>query len=430
MAVSGGWKFMMARHYTMTLALTALLLLAGCLDAPDTQTETGGTTGSYEPALTTEKRGSPLNQSHNLTVHFIDVGQGDSILVQLPNGGEILIDGGDKGRGGDVVAYLRSRGVEDLEMVVSTSPDADHLGGLLYVLQNFRVMEVVESGQKHTTRTYSEYRTLIESLNLSVRAVKSGDVLDLDPGVSIRVLSPPSPLFTGTRSDTNANSVVLLLDYNSTEILLTGDAEAVTEDYLMLSPVDVDILKVAHHGSRYSSSWRFLSAFSPEVGVISAGCGNPYGHPHNETLDRLAALGIRVFTTCTHGDIVVTSNGRDYAVLIRGEAVQAAAAPSRPRQIVICEVIYDPPGPEPENEAITICNTGDSSVDLRGWMLSDGEGSYTIQGGVVIEAGGKVRISGAEYNPSGNPGGMYLSNRHDEVLLFNPSGELVDIWSW
>lgn len=411
----------------ISLLLTTMLL-AGCLGAPGTKT-----TETWDPSEPSWLKPSQpfLNQSAgNLTVHFIDVGQGDSILVQLPNGKEVLIDGGDRGWGDDVVEYLRSQGVEDLEMVVSTSPDADHLGGLLYVLQNFRVKEVVESGQSHTTKTYRDYRAVLARLGLPVRTVKSGDRIDLDPGVSIMVLSPPSPLFTGTRSDTNANSVVLLLDYNSTQILLTGDAEAVTEDYLLRSPVDVDILKVAHHGSRYSSSWRFLSAFSPEVGMISAGCGNPYGHPHNETLDRLATLRIQVYTTCTHGDIVVTTDGRDYVLMIRGETVHAAYAPSRPKQTVICEVTYDPPGPEPENEAIEICNRGYSRVELGGWRLTDGEGDYVIPEGVVIEAGGRLRITGSEYNPSGSPEGMYLNNRHDEVLLFNPDGELADIWFW
>jgi beta-lactamase superfamily II metal-dependent hydrolase len=309
--------------------LATIFLLTGCLEAQEASIsksaqppQMGGQlpeSGTKESTPPLEASLPPSNRSpRNLTVHFIDVGQGDSIFIQLPHDKEILIDGGSKKEGGKVVEYLASQGVDDLEVVVSTSPDADHLGGLLYVLQNFRVAELVDSGQSHTTQTYSEYKTLLKKLNLSARSVRHGYNLSIDPSVSIVVLAPPDPLFSGTRSDTNSNSVVLLVDYNNTELLLAGDAEAVTEEYLMMTPQDIDILKVAHHGSRYSSTWSFLAAFSPEIGIISAGCSNPYGHPHRETLDRLRILGVKIFTTCSNGNIIVTTDGRSYAVIAGG----------------------------------------------------------------------------------------------------------------
>lgn len=365
-------------------------------------------------------------------MHFIDVGQGDSILIQLPNGRAILVDGGSRRQGKVVADYLASHGVDDLDMVVSTSPDADHLGGLVYLLENFNVKQAVDSGQSQRTKTYADYRAIVARLNLSVRHARSGQSLSLDSAVSIMVLSPPDPAFKGTRSDTNANSVVLLFKYNNTEILLTGDAEAVTEDYLLLNPVDIDVLKVAHHGSKYSSTWRFLSAFSPEVGVISAGCDNPYGHPHNETTDRLTMLGVKIFTTCRDGNIALTTNGISYAFITEGEPVTVGGKASNNTsvRVEICRVIYDPPGPEPDNERITLCNNGDASIDIGGWMLSDGEGNYTLSAGTILKAHGRWSVTGATYNPPGDPKGLFLNNKHDEVLVFNPQGELMDIYAW
>lgn len=420
--------------------LTGLLLLSGCIvgeekpdtapNSPESSSEGGDSPEASNINLTEKPFASFNSPTRNLTVHFIDVGQGDSILIQLPNGNEILVDGGVKGKGDEVVEYMRSHGIDDLEVVVSSSPDADHLGGLLYVLQNFDVKKVVESGQSHTTKTYADYLAVLKVRNLSVKALRVGDNLDIDPSVTISVLSPPDPLFKGTRSDTNSNSVVLLLDYNNTQILLTGDAEAVTEDFLLNNQRDIDVLKVAHHGSRYSTTWRFLTAFSPEVGVISVGCGNPYGHPHNETLERLTMLGVEIFTTCMDGDITVTTDGVDYAIVTDTTSLASKdQSENASVDVEICRVVYDPTGPEPDNEVITLCNKG-GAIDLGGWVLSDGEGSYVIPEGTVLSAEGEWSIYGSTYNPSRNPKGLFLNNRHDEVLLLNPKGELADVYAW
>jgi competence protein ComEC len=242
------------------------------------------------------------------------VGQGDSILIQFPNGENVLIDGGDTGRGDDVVAYLRSRNVGNLALVVSTHPHSDHIAGLLDVLQVYGVGQFVDNGMIHTTATYQGLYALIGQQGIPVRAVREGDTIDVDPSVRVDVLGPPEPLIRGSRSGLNANSVVVLVDYDNTEFLFVGDAELETEEHLIPLASDIDVLKVGHHGSRYASSDAFLSAFTPEVGVISVGADNRYGHPHRETLDRLAAHGIVVYRTDLNGNIVVTTDGITYAI--------------------------------------------------------------------------------------------------------------------
>ena len=227
----------------------------------------------------------------------------------------MLVDGGDRGKGDDVVAYLRSRNVSNLTVVVATHQDADHIAGLVDVLQTYAVGQFIDNGVTHTMQTYQNLRLQIDQRNISHRIVRGGESIGIDPSVAVVILAPPTPLITGSRSDRNANSVVILLDYNNTEILLTGDPEEETEQFLVIKAVDIDILKVGHHGSRYASSDMFLDAFKPEVGIISVGANNRYGHPHQEALNRLAARNITVYRTDLNGNIIATTDGISYATI-------------------------------------------------------------------------------------------------------------------
>lgn len=216
-----------------------------------------------------------------------------------------------------MVAYLRSKNVSNLSVVVATHPDADHITGLIDVLQNLSVGLFIDNGMAHTSQTYQDLRSLIILKNISRAIVRGGDSLDMDASVNVTILAPPQPLITGSRSDTNANTIVILLDYNNTEILLTGDPEEETEQWLVTRVVDIDILKIGHHGSRYASSDMFLNAFKPEIGIISAGAGNRYGHPHNETLERLARHNVTIYRTDFNGSIVATTDGVGYTIIPR-----------------------------------------------------------------------------------------------------------------
>lgn len=246
-----------------------------------------------------------------LQVHFIDVGQGDSELIQF-NGTNILIDGGTQDMGSVVESYLRDHGVSSLSLVVSTHPHEDHLGGLLTILNDFPVGQILDSDQAHTTLTFETYLNLIDQKNISYVVAERGQSIDLDP-VKIEVLSPPATHFA---DDLNQNSIVLKVTYNNISFMLMGDAGIVAESSLLSSGYDLqsDILKVGHHGSSSASSSAFLRRVKPTSSIIEVGTGNDYGHPTQKTLNALQSTGSKVYRTDNNGNVVVTTDGQSYNV--------------------------------------------------------------------------------------------------------------------
>jgi beta-lactamase superfamily II metal-dependent hydrolase len=241
--------------------------------------------------------------SGSLSISFIDVGQGDGVLVQA--GGEsYLIDAGRAEEGPNVVDFLRSRGVESLDGIVVSNPDADHIGGFLDVFDAFEVESVYVSGDPKGTLTYNTFLRGVRDEGSKVEVVRSGRRLEWG-GVQADVIAPPpGELF----SETNDNSVAVLLTYGTARILLAGDAEAREEEYMASGPYTgpLTVLKVTHHGSSTSSTPLFLSRFPPKIAVIQVGADNPYGHPTPEVLDRLQRTGARIFRNDEHGDVIVT----------------------------------------------------------------------------------------------------------------------------
>ena len=256
-----------------------------------------------------------VQPSQNLTIAFIDVGQGDSILVILPNTKTLLIDGGEREGSGKVLATLQKHGLSHIDVMVATHPHADHIGGLVDIIKNVDVGEVLDSGQVHTTQTFEDFLDAIEIKQIPLRSVRQGDSINLDPTIKIDVLNPPANLLEGADNEAefNDNSVVLKLTYGQFSALLTGDMEERNEARLVsenTTALDADVLKAGHHGSRTSSSSPFLDALTPEVVVISLGAGNTYGHPHQEALDRISAAGAEhLFRTDVDGTITLTANG-------------------------------------------------------------------------------------------------------------------------
>ena len=167
-----------------------------------------------------------VSASENLTVHFIDVGQCDSELIQF-NGKNVLIDAGDQDSGPRVTSYLRSHGVTSLDLVVATHPHEDHIGGLITILNDIPINQVLDSGQTHTTQTFENYLNLIDQKNILFNIAERGQTIDLDPSLKIEVLSPPATLFAGYL---NQNSVVLRVTYNMVSFLLAGDVGFEAED--------------------------------------------------------------------------------------------------------------------------------------------------------------------------------------------------------
>ncbi|MGE5586297.1 MAG: ComEC/Rec2 family competence protein [Bacillota bacterium] len=247
-----------------------------------------------------------------LAVHFIDVGQGDSVLILAPSGKTMLIDGGPADASERLVAYLKAQKVSRIDVLVATHPHADHIGGLVEVLRTFPVDLVVDSGKVHTTATYERFLTLIDQKNIRFRLGRAGDGIDLGPGLAARILHPTEPL----PENMNDCSVVVRLEYGKVSFLFTGDAQRDAENAMLKSGAHLRaaVLKVAHHGSGTSSSPWFLKAVKPGVAVILVGAGNSYGHPHRTTLLNLADYTDRVYRTDVDGDVVVTTDGTTFRV--------------------------------------------------------------------------------------------------------------------
>lgn len=238
-------------------------------------------------------------------VHFINVGQGDSILIQAP-GKIVLIDGGSKSQGSTVVNYLKKLGITTIDYVIATHPHEDHIGGLIDVLKNFTVREVIDTGVPHTTKTFEEYLTLIDQKDINFTEGRAGQKYDLGGGSELRILHPTSP----SANNLNNASVVTRLTFGSTSFLFAGDAESASETEILSrgGTLASTVLKVGHHGSSTSTTQNFLNAIKPAMAVIMVG-SNSYGHPTDQTLKRLHEAKIQIFRTDKNGTIVMTSDG-------------------------------------------------------------------------------------------------------------------------
>jgi competence protein ComEC len=244
-----------------------------------------------------------------LEFHVVDVGQGDGLLLRTPEGKVMVVDGGP--RQGGFADYLQRQGIRRIDVMIATNPDADHIGGLIEVLRRFPVGEVYVSGDVHTTRTYEAFLDALEASGAPVRVAQKGDRFPLG-GATVEVLHPSEPRFP----DRNNNSVVVKVTYGAISFLLTGDAERLAEERLVASGVDLqaDVLKLGHHGSRTSTWPFFLDRVRPRLAVYSAGRDNPYGHPHKEPLQNLAARGIPYYGTDRYGTIIIRTDGQDLQV--------------------------------------------------------------------------------------------------------------------
>jgi competence protein ComEC len=263
---------------------------------------------------------SPPAFSSEMLVAVLDVGQGDSILVRSPSGEIMLVDAGKSRADAEevIIPYLRGLGVSRIDVLVLTHPHQDHVGGMPVLLETVEVGAFVDPVQPGTTnRAYAQTLRLVRDNEIqAIRARKDRTMIDLGPLMQVEVLAPEDPLITSGSSVANNNSIVLRLTHGSVAALLTGDIEKEAEERLLAQPRTLrsDILKVAHHGSRFTSTARFLDAVKPQVAAISAGAGNSYGHPHQELLDRLEDLDIQVYRTDKEGTIEVRSDGRSYTV--------------------------------------------------------------------------------------------------------------------
>lgn len=385
--------------------LLCIFLLAGCTEA-----------------VKTEK--IPVTAGHEMHVHFIDVGQGDSILIESPSGKTMLIDGGVKGAGQQIVSYLNELGINKLDIVVATHPDADHIGGLIPVLDNMTTEQFYDSGKVHTSQTFEEMLTQIDEKNIPYHVPKIGDDIEFDKDVNVKVLNA-----NDQATDNNDASIVLKMTYGNVSFLLTGDAGVALEKEMLQYDVKATVLKAGHHGSNTSSSDEFVQAVKPEVAILSYGEDNKYGHPHAEVMDRLQAIGSKIYATADLGTITVSTDGVNYTVngketssVGTGNIRSKGEEPTTAIEIVSKDLV---------TETVGIKNSGQHAVSLKDWQLISIEGHQVYNfPNLYLQPGKTIYITSGT---NAREGQNYLKwttkqiwlNDGDAAQLRNEKGELV-----
>lgn len=253
-----------------------------------------------------------------LQIHFVDVGEGDAALIVSPAGKTVLIDAGPVRSSGALLGFLKAQGRGPLDLVLLTHCHVDHFGGMARVMQTIGARMFLVGPCPSESDAYHRLLETVARLKIPLKNATAGRKLDLGGGAVLTLLGPPAPPLEGTRSDANANSVVARLQLGATAVLFTGDAERPTEKWLLSSAekaeLRADVLKVAHHGSRYTTSAGFLNAVKPRIAVISLGTPNEYGHPSDQILSRLQRAGVRVYRTDEAGTVTVQSDGKQVEV--------------------------------------------------------------------------------------------------------------------
>lgn len=261
-------------------------------------------------AITTQPLSNPLSDSNNgeMTIHFIDVGQGDATLLQGPNF-TVLIDTGTH-TGNEVVPYLKSQGVVSIDILIGTHEHADHIGQMDKVLKAFEVDEVWLAGNVQSTKTFERVLDAIEESGAGYHEPRTGEEFQVGD-LYIQVIHPSD--LTGNYND---DSIATRIQFGDIVLVFTGDTEKSGEQKILDRGYNIKahILHVGHHGSTSSSTSAFLDAVSPEIAVYSAGEGNAYGHPHAEIIERLKKRNIKIYGTDIHGTVKVITDGKTYRI--------------------------------------------------------------------------------------------------------------------
>ena len=317
-----------------------------------------------------------------LRVNYIDVGQGDSIFIQLPNKETMLIDAGEAYEVDNVINYLNNLGIKKIDYVVGTHPHTDHIGGLEEVINTFDVGAIYMPKVSSNSKTFEDLLTTISNKGLKVKTAKSGVVVLSEDNLKLEFIAPNSDNY----SNLNNYSAVLKLTYLDNTFLFMGDAETLSEDEIT-SDVDADVIKVGHHGSDSSSSVEFVKKVSPEYAIIMVGEGNSYNHPYQSIIDRYESVGAKVLRTDLDGNIICDSDGVD--VTCKGDKESSSDSSPRTTSSNINLVSLDSP----------VSKGSDVTVSIKGLPNT----TYDID---VIYSSGASKASGLEDKTSDSAGNV------------------------
>lgn len=356
------------------LILLVLFSLCNCEESIETSTqedivstETSGNSFdnvNEKPNTTSKRPGADLDVevAHGITstyglmrVHFIDVGQGDCSFIELGNGQTMLIDAGNPEDGDDIVEYIKELQYGDIDYVVATHPHDDHIGGMADVLKTFSVEKMYMPNAVHTSYSFENLLNVIEEKDIDLNIAKSATSILSSGPIDIDILSPVQEEY----SEMNNYSAVVRIIYGESSFLFTGDAEKIVESEILNSEIDVDVLKVGHHGSNSSSSEAFINATSPQIAVISCGQDNMYGHPDYEVLSLLDENNVKVYRTDEAGTIMVTADQNNNITVDKKASTIKENAPPENTYVVSEETTPDNKPTTESVEVVYITNTGE-----------------------------------------------------------------------
>ncbi|CAK7045954.1 MBL fold metallo-hydrolase [Tissierella sp.] len=383
------------RVFVVVLAICMIFSLAGC-----------------EYIMESESQAS-IND--NLEVHFIDVGQADSILIKKGNE-SMLIDAGNNADGDLVVNYLQNQNINKLKYVIGTHPHEDHIGGLDDVIDNFEIEKVIMPNAIATTKTFEDVLDSISKKNLSITKPKVGNSYDLN-GAEFIILAPNGENY----SSLNDYSVVVKLINGNNSFLFTGDAEELSEKEILTNNkrlLKSDVLKVGHHGSVTSTSQDFLDAVNPSAAVISSETGNSYGHPHKEILERLTKKGVDIYRTDSQGTIIMKSDGK--TINFNDKELFTYDTSPKP-QVIISEL-------DKVGEIVTIKNDSSIDINLEGWRLLSVTGNQEyIFPDYVLKGNATVTITSGERQGDLIWGSenIWNNSKSDPAVLYDKKGNEV-----
>lgn len=249
-----------------------------------------------------------------LIVHFLDVGQGDSIFLELPDNKSMIIDAGEAKYSSKIIDYIKNLGYSKLDYVIGTHPHADHIGGLGKVIEEFDIGTIYMTKVIHNSKTYENLLTTILNKNLKIKTAIAGLEIINEENLNATIVAPNSTKY----SSLNNYSIVLKLVYGNTSYLFTGDAEELSENEITLD-IKSDVLKVGHHGSNTSTSEKFLSRVEPKYAIISVGKNNSYNHPSDSTIKKLEKYTNNIYRTDLNGTIIIKSDGENLNVTLEKE---------------------------------------------------------------------------------------------------------------
>lgn len=247
-----------------------------------------------------------------LTVAFLDVGQGDSVLIVAPSGNRMIIDSGLGKRAVEELSKIMPLHKRFIEVMLATHADADHIGGFPDIFEKYEPGIFLDNGGTAETQTFKRVQNIIEEKSFRTKEVRRGTVINLGGGAFVTVIFPDRDV---SNMDPNDASIVAILSYDEVAVMLTGDAPKKVEEHLIVldgENLQSDILKVGHHGSRTSTAVSFVQFVEPQVAIVSAGKDNRYGHPHQEVLDVLEQFDVLVLETAEEGTIVFQSDGKSW----------------------------------------------------------------------------------------------------------------------